>query len=40
MNRPDRLGAFYVACTAVAMGLLLLRHWGELFWPAWVVLWN
>ena len=32
MNRPDRGGAFFVACMAVAIALLLLIHWRGLFW--------
>ena len=40
MNRPDRGGAFFVACMAVAIALLLLIHWRGLFWTFWVWLWN
>jgi hypothetical protein len=40
MNRPERLGAFNVACMAVAILLILLFAWGGQFWTFWVWLWN
>jgi hypothetical protein len=49
MNRSHRVGAFFagrltgaffVACLAVAIALILLFAWGDQFWTFWVWLWN
>jgi hypothetical protein len=40
MKRLERRGAFYVACMAVLVMVMLLIYWSPLFWPAWVWLWN
>jgi hypothetical protein len=36
MKRLERRGAFYVACMAVLVVVMLLIHWSLLFWTAWV----
>jgi hypothetical protein len=40
MKRLKRRGAFYAACMAVLVVVMLLIYRSPLFWTAWVWLWN
>jgi hypothetical protein len=39
-RRLERRRAFYVACMAALVVVMLLIYWSPLFWTGWVWLWN